>query len=68
MNRKGMTEFNGNRIKLTSALAEQFVDVLPNGRKKWAFTYGPIVLGIYDERKKLFLRAKSRKTVNHVLR
>lgn len=68
VNRSGTTEFNGRKIKIGKALSNEFVDVYPNGKHKWAFAFGPIVLGDYDEKRTRFIRAMKKKTVNHVLR
>lgn len=70
INRNGITEFNGNKIKVGTALVNQFVDVLPNGKSKWAFCFGKIYLGDYNEKLKKFIRIKpiKPKSVNHVMR
>lgn len=71
VNTEGKAEFNGNKIKVGTALANQFVDVLRNGKNKWAFCFGKLYLGDYNEKLKKFIRNRTKKkikfTVNHVM-
>lgn len=70
VNKNGFTEYNGYRIKVGLALANEIVDVYPSGRNKWCFAYGPVVLGEFDEKKskETLIRPKTmKKSVNHVL-
>lgn len=66
VNRYGKGEFNGKKLTFSRALADEFIDVYPNGNGKWAFAFGPVLLGQYDERTNKFTRGKNRKSVNHV--
>lgn len=68
VNRYGKGEFNGKKLTFSRALADEFIDVYPNGKGKWAFGFGPILLGNFDERTSKFTRGKFKKTVNHVSR
>ena len=68
INRYGKGEFNGKKLTFSRALADEFIDVYPNGKGKWAFAFGPVLLGQYEERTNKFTRGKNRKNVNHVSR
>src|SRR5690606_29374383 len=45
VDRQGVAEFNSSRIEIGKALANEIVDVYPNGKRKWVFAFGPVVLG-----------------------
>lgn len=66
INRYGKGEFNGKKLAFSRALADEFIDVHPNGKGKWAFAFGPVLLGTLDEKTNKFIRGKTRKSVNHV--
>jgi transposase InsO family protein len=67
VNRHGLVEFNSHKFKLGTSLSNEFVDVYPNGKSRWIFAYGPVLLGEYLDKKKKFLRAINKKSVNHVV-
>lgn len=66
VDRHGKGEFNGKKLTFSPALADEFIDVYSNGKRKWAFAFGPVLLGTLDEKTNKFIRGKNRKGVNHV--
>lgn len=63
---KGRIRWKDRMLKVGEALKGQMIDVHMMKNKRWTFSYGPVVLGIFDERKATqgLMAARTKKVVS----
>lgn len=68
--KNGYTEINGKKFKIGKVLAEEFIDIYPIKKNVNLLAFGPIAIGVYNEKtNKFFLNRPGvkRKSVNDVM-
>jgi transposase InsO family protein len=68
--RNGFTNINGKKIKIGKVLANEMIDIYPIKKSLSLLAFGPVPIGIYNEKTKRFIPNKAtakRKSVSDVV-
>lgn len=70
VDKKGIADVNGTKIKVGTVLAQEFLDIYPFKTNISLLSFGPIPIGVFNEKTKKFAlnrKGVKRKSVNDVM-
>ena len=51
VDKRGFIRWAQRRVRIGAALRHELVELRPVSRKRWAISFGPVLLGYFDERR-----------------